>query len=240
MNGGDVGAWARAGLSVYILLITATASKLLPSFTNNWLAQAGRSRLAPGNRAIDRFVTIATLIAATAWTFEPSGPLTAIVALVAAGLHLVRAARWFRPIILRSCMIAAMQVSYGFIPLGLLGIAATALDLLAPLAALHLLAIGAATGMMLAIMNRSIRLHTGRNERLSWPLRLSVPCVLLAAGFRGAADLMPGYYEALIMMAGLTWIAAFVFFLCGNAGLLCMVQRRPSRQPSPPTRINMR
>lgn len=240
MTGGDVGAWARAGLSVYVLLITATASKLIPSFTNNWLAQAGRPRLAPGNRVIDRFVLIATLIAATAWTFELAGPLTAILALVAAGSHFVRASRWFRPIILRSSMIAAMQVCYGFIPLGLLGIAATALDILGPLAAMHLLAIGAVTGMMIAIMNRSIRLHTGRDEKFSWCQRLSVPLLLLAASGRTAADIVPGYYGALIATSGLFWIAALVCFLSDNAVLLCHVQRQQGRQASPPTRINMR
>ncbi len=126
-----MGVGARAGLSVYILLITATASKLIPSFTNNWLAQTGQSRLAPTNRLIDRFVLIATFLTAMIWTFEPSASLTAIMALVAASLHLVRAAQWFRPIILRSSMIAAMQMSYGFIAIGLFGIAATALGMLA-------------------------------------------------------------------------------------------------------------
>jgi uncharacterized protein involved in response to NO len=240
MDGGDVDAWARAGLSVYILLITATASKLIPSFTNNWLAQAGRSRLAPANHFIDRFVLVATLLAATAWTLEPSGPLAAIVALVATGSHFARAIRWFRPIILKSSMIAAMQVSYAFIPLGLLGITATAFDTLGLLTAMHLLAIGAVTGMMIAIMNRSIRLHTGRNEQFSLRQRLSVPCVLLAASGRIAADIVPGYYGALVATSGFFWIAAFVFFLSDNAGLLCHVQRQPGRQPSPPTRINMR
>lgn len=240
MTGGDVDAWARAGLSVYILLIVATAGKLISSFTNNWLAQAGRPRLAPGNYVIDRIMLITTLLAMMMWTLAPSGPLTALLTVAAAGSHLLRARAWFRPAILRSSMIAAMQVSYGFIPLGLLGIVAGALDLLVPLAALHLLAIGAVSGMMLAIMNRSIRLHTGRNEKLSWFLQLSVPCMLLAACFRGAADLIPGAYETLIATSGLLWIAAFVFFLSDNFGLLCHVQRQPGRQPSPPTRINMR
>jgi uncharacterized protein involved in response to NO len=94
--------------------------------------------------------------------------------------------------------------------------------------------------MMLAIMNRSIRLHTGQNGKLSWPLRLSVPSVLFAAGFRSVADLIPGLHEALIGMAGMFWIAAFVFFLCDSADLLCHVQRQPGRQLSPPTRINIR
>lgn len=240
MNGGDEGAWARAGLSVYVLLIAATAGKLIPSFTNSWLAQAGRPRLAPGNRVIDRFVFFTTLLAMIMWTLQPSGPLTAVAAVVAASSHVVRSKAWFRPIILRSSMITAMQVSYGFMPLGLLGIGGTALNSLGPLPAMHLLAIGAVTGMMLAIMNRSIRLHTGRHEQLSWSLGLSVPCLLLAACFRGAAYLIPGAYETLIAMAGLSWIAAFVFFLSDNTGLLCHVQRQPGRQPSPPTRINMR
>ncbi len=237
---GDVGAWARAGLSVYVLLIAATAGKLIPSFTNSWLARAGWPRLAPGNHMIDRVVLITTLFAAMMWTLAPSGPFTALLAVAAAGSHLLRAGAWFRVAILRSSMIAAMQISYGFIPLGLLGIGASALELLGPLAAMHLLAIGAVSGMMLAIMNRSIRLHTGRHEQLSWLLRLSVPCVLFAACFRGAGDLIPGAYETLIAMAGLFWISAFVFFLADNAVLLCRVQRQPGRQPSPPTRINMR
>lgn len=240
MNGGDVGAWARAGLSVYILLITATASKLIPSFTNSWLAQTGRSRLAPTIRMLDRFVLIATFLAAMIWTIEPFGALTGIAALVAASLHLVRAARWFRPIILRSSMIAAIQVSYGFMAIGMLGIAVTGFGMLGPLAAIHLLAIGAVTGMMLAIMMRSITLHTGQNEKRSWFQRLPVPLVLIAACLRITADLIPGFYAPFITTSGLFWIAAFVFFLGDNARLLCHVQRQPGRQPSPPTRINMR
>lgn len=240
MHGGDVGAWARAALSVYVLLITATSDKLIPSFTNSWLAQSGRPRLATGNRIVDRFVLTATLLTATMWTYEPSSLLTATLAAVAAGAHLVRAARWFRPMILRSPLISGMHFSYGFIPLGLLGMGATALDLLGPLTAMHLLAIGSVTGMMLAVMNRSIRLHTGRNEKISWVQRLSVPCVLFAAGVRIAADLIPEYYGPVIATSGLFWISAFVLFLRDNAGLLCHVQRQPGRQPSPPTRINMR
>ncbi len=240
MTGGDVSAWARAGLSVYMLLITATAGKLIPSFTNNWLTQSGQPRLTPANRVIDRFVLITTFLAAMIWTFEPFGPLTAIMALVAASLHLVRAIRWFRPIILRSSMITAMQVSYGFMAIGLWGIAAATLGILGPLAAIHLLAIGAVTGMMLSIMMRSIRLHTGRNEKFSWYQRLSGPFLLIAVCFRITADLIPGYYAPLITTSGLFWIVAFGFFLGDNAGLLCHVQRQASRQPSPPTRINIR
>lgn len=240
MTGGDVSAWARASLCVYILLIAATAGKLIPSFTNSWLAQGGRPRLAPGNHVMERIVLTTTLFASILWIVTPSAPLTAILACLAAGLHLRRLAAWFRPVILRSSMITAMQVSYGFIPLGLLGVAATNRELLGQAAALHLLAIGAVSGMMLAIMNRSIRLHTGRNGKLSWPLRLSVPCVLLAASFRSAADIIPGLHETLIGTAGLFWIAAFVFFLCDSADLLCHVQRQPGRQLSPPTRINIR
>jgi uncharacterized protein involved in response to NO len=240
MNGGDVGPCARAGLSVYTLLITATASRLIPSFTNNWLAQTGRSRLAPTNRMIDRFVLIATFLATLIWTFEPFGALSAITALVAASLHLLRAARWFRPIILRSSMITAMQVSYGFMAIGMLGIAATGFGMLGPLAAIHLLAIGAVTGMMIAIMMRSIMLHTGRNEKPSWFQRLPVPLLLVAASLRITADLIPGFYAPFITTSGLSWIAAFVFFLSDNARLLCHGQRQPGRQPSPPTRINMR
>lgn len=240
MTGGDVSAWARAGLSVYMLLITATAGKLIPSFTNNWLTQSGQPRLTPANRVIDRFVLITTFLAAMIWTFEPFGPLTAIMALVAASLHLVRAIRWFRPIILRSSMITAMQVSYGFMAIGLWGIAAATLSILGPLGAIHLLAIGAVTGMMLSIMMRTIRLHTGRNEKFSWYQRLSGPFLLIAASLRITADLIPGYYAPLITTSGLFWIVAFACFLGDNAGLLCHVQRQGGRQPSPPTRINMR
>jgi uncharacterized protein involved in response to NO len=240
ITGDDLGAWARGGLSVYILLIAATAGKLIPSFTNSWLAQTGRPRLAPGSRILDRLVIITTLLAAMMWTFAPSVPLMAIVAIAAAALHLIRTGSWFRPAILRSSMTTAMQASYGFITLGFLGIAGEALDILGPLAAMHLFAIGAVTGMMVAIMNRSIRLHTGLKQAETWSLRLSVPCILFAAGFRSTADLIPGHYEAHLAIAGLFWIAAFVFFLSDSAGLLCHVQRQPGRQPSPPTRINMR
>ncbi|WP_168801054.1 NnrS family protein [Peteryoungia ipomoeae] len=240
ITGGDVSAWARAGLSVYVVLIASTASKLVPSFTNNWLAQRGRPRLAPARPVIDRIVVGTTLFAAILWTLAPFSALTAIAAIVAAGLHVRRASAWLRPAVLRSSMIVAIQISYAFIPLGLLGIGATALGMSGPVLALHLLAIGAVSGMMLAIMNRSIRLHTGRNESSSWPMRLSVPCLLFSAGFRSAAEFLPGPYEALILTSGLLWIAGFVFFLWDNAGPLCRVMRKPGRQPSPPTRISIR
>lgn len=241
MTGGDGGMWARAALAVYILLVAATAGKLIPSFTNSWLAQTGRSRLASSDPRMDRLVLVTTLFASIMWILSPSAVLTAVLAAMAASFHFLRLQVWFRPAILRSSLIIAMQASYAFIPLGLLGIAAASRDLLGQTAALHLFSIGAVSGMMLAIMNRSIRLHTGRNIQQSWPLRLSVPSVLLAAALRGTANFIPAEYDVLMTCAGLLWIAGFACFLWDNANLLCQVQRQPGRQPSPPpARTNMR
>ncbi len=236
----DTPFWARATLSVYVLLITSTGGKLVPSFTNSWLAQNGKQRLKPADRKTDIAVLLSTAVACTLWTVAAHGPVTTTALSIAAICQLIRVQSWFRRAILASPMILAVQLSYACIPLGLSSVAAASLGLMPDHAALHLLAIGAIAGMILAIMNRTIRLHTGRSDQGATALRLSSPCVLLAGLLRAVASMLPDYYNLLVATAGLFWIVGFALFVIDVTPLLTRVRRPSKRQPPPPTRMNMR
>ncbi|WP_159952318.1 NnrS family protein [Rhizobium sp. 18065] len=236
----DTTFWVRASLSIYVLLITSTSAKLVPSFTNSWLAQSGKKRLEPANRKIDRAVLLSTAVALMIWTAAPHGAMTTIATCIATTCQLIRIKGWFSRFVLGAPLILALQLSYVFIPLGLFGVAAASLGVMPDHAGLHLLGIGAVAGMILAIMNRSIRLHIGRSERGAVALLLSSPCLLLAGLIRVAADLLPESYFLLIVAAGLLWIAGFTLFLINAAPLLTRVRRQSNRQAPPPIRMNMR
>lgn len=235
----DTRIWARASLAVYVLLVTSTGAKLVPSFTNSWLAQNAKTRLDPSNVKLDHAILLSTAVALSGWAVFPYGPVTSVVLFVATICQLIRMKGWFNRFVLRAPMILVMHLAYACIPVGFLSLASASLGLMPDHAGLHLLGIGAVAGMIVAIMNRSIRLHTGRSPS-SAALHLSSASVLLAGFARAAANMMQDHYFLMIVAAGVLWIAGFTLFVIDAAPLLTRVRRASSRQAPPPIRMNMR
>ncbi len=225
LAGGDPQPWLRAAVAGYVVLVLIIGGRIIPSFTRNWLSQRGATRFPVPYNRFDMGVVSVSAIALAGWALAPGVRLTALAALLAAGLNLARLARWRGMAVRAEGLLLVLHLAYGFVPLGLLAIAAAAQGALAPAAALHVLTVGAVGGMMLAMMTRVTRGHTGRALVASRLTVLSYLCLFAAALARPLADLtpLPGLMEA----AGALWILGFALFLAEHAGMLLRVRRPP-------------
>jgi uncharacterized protein involved in response to NO len=75
--------------------------------------------------------------------------------------------------------------------------------------------------MILAVMTRATRGHTGRSLRAEAGTTAIYLLITLAAVLRVAAPFIPDFYLTFLMTSGVTWIAAFsLFVLCYGPMLL--------------------
>ncbi|MGH6762613.1 MAG: NnrS family protein [Phyllobacterium sp.] len=225
LSGADSAAASRLSVSAYVLLIMIVGGRVVPSFTRNWLNRFGRTDFPVPYNRFDIAALWIGLAALSAWVIVPDHPLTLCLALVAAVVHAVRLYRWRGWTTRREKLLVVLHVAYAFIPAGFLAIAAAAAGIFNELSALHVLTVGAMGCMMLAMMGRATRGHTGRDLSASRITVLSYAYLILAALTRPLAEVMPMHFHHLLALAGVLWIAAFAFFLVEYTPMLTRVRR---------------
>lgn len=215
---------ARAAVAGYALLVMIIGGRIIPSFTRNWLAMQGASRLpVPFGRA-DGLAIVAALAALLVWVVAPEGPAAAGAGLAGAAIIAWRLSRWRGALTWREPFLLVLHVAFGFVGLGFLGLAAGAVGWLPPAGAMHVMTVGGMAGMMLAVMTRATRGHTGNALTATRWTIASYVCLFGAALARPAADVLAA--PALLDLAGGLWIAAFVLFLAEHARML-LRDRKP-------------
>ena len=147
---GAPGIGVRAGVAAFALLAAIVGGRIIPSFTRNWLAMAGATRLpTPFNRH-DGLAIGLGFAGLLPWVAAPEGPVTAAAALAGATAVAWRLARWRGAATWREPLLLVLHVAFGFLALGYVAIAAAALGWLPPPAALHVILVGGIVGLMLA------------------------------------------------------------------------------------------
>jgi uncharacterized protein involved in response to NO len=156
------------------------------------------------------------VLALLAWVVVPVG-LTAAVLLGGAGaLHLQRLWRW-QPWVTRGRPILwVLHAAYAFIPLGLGLLAWAALGRIGASAGVHALAVGATGGLVIGMVTRTARGHTGRPLRASNAEVAAYALVLGAALLRTLLPLaapsgLP--YSLGLLAAAAAWSGAFATYL---------------------------
>ena len=136
-------------IHVVLVLITAIAGRIVPSFTANWLQ--GQGRLQEGQRSprstapVELATLILTVITGIAVTFAPVSPLTGVVAIAAAVVHAFRLSRWCGLVTRSEPLLLILHVAYGWLPIGYALIAWSAFQSTYPVSvALHALTMGGA------------------------------------------------------------------------------------------------
>jgi uncharacterized protein involved in response to NO len=199
-------AGVQIGLDVLLLVISAIAGRVIPLFTNGAIRGAGTKRY----ERLEAMATVALVALVVADAAGLSGaPL--MVLLVLCGV--TQAARWlgWRPwTTLRTPMVWVLHASYLWIVFHFGLRAAEALGLVGPSAAVHALAVGAAGGLIMGMMTRVARGHTGRRLRADG---VDVTCYLLvlaAALVRVMAPLIaPVFIVQEVLAAAALWGAGF-------------------------------
>jgi len=225
LSGEHGGLMQRLAVSAYVVLIMIIGGRIIPSFSRNWLNQRSVTRFPIPFNNFDTAAIIGGAVALGGWTLLPESRLTGLIALASFGLHVARLVRWRGHAVFAEKLLFILHLAYGFVPLGFLAIALGTQDYLAANSVLHIMTVGAIGTMMLAVMTRATRGHTGRVLAASRTTTLSYAAILLAALLRPAADLLPDYMMELYSAAGLFWIVAFALFVFEYGPMLSRVRR---------------
>jgi uncharacterized protein involved in response to NO len=217
----------RLALSAICFLIALIGGRIVPSFTRNWLKRIALIELPPERKELSAAAVITMLLGLLAWTFLPESRITGAILLLSAVLHLLRMAQWGGMHTRPEKLLLILHLGYGWLAvgLGLLGLAL--LDLGIPSsAAIHALTAGAAGTMILAVMTRATRGHTGHALTADRPTTILYLLVNGAAILRIAAALVPQIALAALTGSALLWIGAFTLFLL-SYGPMLLRERRP-------------
>ncbi|MCF6293220.1 MAG: NnrS family protein [Robiginitomaculum sp.] len=202
----------RAAISLIVLLVALIGGRIIPSFTRNTLKKRGSPRLPVPTNNFDRIVLSLTLIAGSSFTLAPTSLLTAILAGFCAIMHFMRLVRWQGLQVLFEPMLWILHLSYLWIVIGFVLLAASALQTYIPQsAAIHAFTIGAFASMILAVMTRASRGHTGRSLIANKWTTIIYISISLAAFTRvaGAVSSQVVYQQ----IASGFWIIAFGAFV---------------------------
>lgn len=220
---------ARASVAIFVMLIVVVGGRTVPSFTRNWLVRAGSPRLPASFGRFDTLAIVGLLGALSLWTVLPTGPVTAITAVVAAFLHAARLSRWLGWKAVDEPLLLALHVAYAFVPLGMLSVAFAAIGWIADASALHVLTVGVIGGMTFAVMTRASLGHMGRVLTASTPTSCAYLALALAAVLRPFAEAIPSQYHALLSLSALCWLAAFGLFVIEYGPMLLLSRKAIAR-----------
>ncbi|MBD9625142.1 NnrS family protein [Ensifer sp. ENS06] len=227
----DVDAAARLAIGAYTMLIMIVGGRIVPSFTRNWLNKVGRTDFPVPYNRFDTAAILIGVAALGAWTFAPVHIVTAAIAVIACAFHTVRLLRWHGSPTWPEKLLFVLHAAYAFVPLGFLAISAGAIELLADYPVMHVLTVGVIAFMMLAVMTRATRGHTGRPLVGSALTSASYVAIAGAALIRPLAEVLPEHYHHLIALSGALWIAAFVLFTLEYGPMLVRERRAPRASP---------
>ena len=204
----------RLGIAGAVLLISLIGGRIIPSFTQNWLARRASKRMPiPFNR-YDLVALLVSAIALAAWVAVPARELTGIGLLLAGALQVGRVIRWAGERTFAEPLLLALHVGYAFVPLGFLLVAASILtpQLISPSGALHAWTAGAIGVMTLAVMTRASLGHTGRPTVAARPTQILYLFALIAAVARLTAAFGLAYMP-MLHLAATAWVLAFGGFV---------------------------
>ena len=219
---GDPMQGVRLALALIITLTTVIGGRVIPMFTVNGLQ--GAVSIAQHTRH-DTVAIALSVAALLAWALAlPAGvsmPLAAAAALAQAN----RIVRWQPWATLRVPLLWILHLSHAWIPLGLTLLALSEAGLVPRSAAIHGLALGAMSGLILGMITRTALGHTGRLLQAG-PVETAAYVALHLAVLARVLPLLfaPHHTMAGLMVAALGWCLAFGLYLLRYGPMLVRVR----------------
>ncbi|MBV5322266.1 MAG: NnrS family protein [Ilumatobacteraceae bacterium] len=200
----------HAGLALITMIESVMAGRVIPAFT--MAANPGLKLVA--SSAVERSALGLTALALLCWIFLPTGWLGALVLVAAALANALRLLGWRSGRTLGQSILWILHAGYAWIALALLLLAAAQVELLPVSVGVHALGVGATGGLIIGMVTRTARGHTGRPLLLSGAEVLACWLVMTAAASRVLASLVaPQFYATLLILAALAWSLAFLIYL---------------------------
>jgi uncharacterized protein involved in response to NO len=200
----------HAGLALVVMIECVIAGRVIPAFTMS--ALPGVKLQAP--RRLEQATLATTAFGLALWVLAPPNAYTAAVLAAAALLHAQRLWRW-QPLRTRARPILwVLHAAYAWLPVGLVLLAMAQLGAVGVSAGIHALAVGATGGLIIGMVTRTARGHTGRPLQVS---RLEVAAYLLVTGAAVARVVLPllapQHIVVWLVAAAAAWGLAFALYL---------------------------
>ncbi len=204
-------------VATIIILILIIAGRVFPFFTERGIP----GTLIIKNPLLDQLSVASAVIVFALQLFGISGTLLALAAIIAAAVNIARLSGWYVKRVLYIPLLWVLYAGYGWIILGFLLTALSAYSVVLPSLALHAFTLGGIGVLTLGMMARVSLGHTGRAMKASNTIAIAFALINVAALFRVLLPIaMPGWYENLIYVSTLFWLAAFSLFVFVYAPIL--------------------
>ncbi len=212
---------ATAGIQLVvatiIILILIIAGRVFPFFTERGIP----GTLIIRNPQLDNASVASAIIVFALQLFGMSGTLLALAALIAAAVNIARLSGWYVKRVLYVPLLWVLYAGYSWVILGFMLTVLSAYSVVAPSLALHAFTLGGIGVLTLGMMARVSLGHTGRAMKASNTIAIAFVLINVAALFRVLLPIaMPGWYENLIYVSTLFWLAAFSLFVFVYAPIL--------------------
>ena len=200
----------HAALALVVMIECVMVGRVLPAFTNGATPGLGL-KLQP---RWEQATLALTGVALLSWVVAAPAGFTAVAFGVAAAAHLRRQWSW-QPGVTRSRPILwILHAAYVWLPVGFALLAMGQMGWVAASAGVHALAIGATGGLIIGMITRTARGHTGRPLQASKTEVLAYALVMTAAVLRVLLPLVaPQWLVQSLLAAALAWSAAFAIYL---------------------------
>ena len=197
----------HAGLALVVMVLCVMAGRVVPAFTK----AATPGMILPPPK-LERWTMTLTALGLAGWVFAPTGLATAAVLGLAAALHLRRQWAW-QPWLTRSRPILwILHAGYAWIAVGLGLLALAQLGLVSESAGLHGLTVGATSGLIIGMITRTARGHTGRSLQAGKAETSAYALVMAAALLRSLLPIF-GLHSPALLGAAMAWSSAFIIYL---------------------------
>lgn len=197
----------RIGLDLVLFIMAVMAGRVVPMFTNNGVSGARATR----QPRIEQ-LALGSLLALPVLDLWPGAPVPLVVAVLLVGgvAHTLRWWRWQPWTTWRTPLVWVLHLAYAWVPVHLLLRAAAAAGWVAPSVATHALTVGAVGGLVIGMITRTARGHTGRPLQADRREVVAYTLVAAAAAVRTLGPLWwPAQLVAAVLVAAVLWSAAF-------------------------------
>ena len=205
------------GLDLVVLLIVIMGGRVIPFFTERALQGVLIKRWT----AIEWLAPISVIAFAIAEFFFIDPRVAGLFAGVTAIVNGIRLGGWYTRRFWRVPLLWVLHLGYGWIVVGFLLKAGSALGVIPPQFTLHAFSLGGIGVLTIGMMARVSLGHTARSLKVGPWMALAFGAINIAALSRGLLPIFyPQWFFELIILSAVLWLAAFAIFVIVYAPIL--------------------
>jgi uncharacterized protein involved in response to NO len=213
-----------AGTGLILLLISVMGGRVIPFFIERGLGvQVSRGK------HIDLLANLSMIPVILLLSLGYSGWPSATVMLLAALIHAIRLAGWYRHAVWPVSLLWVLVAAYAWLVIGLLLVALASGGLYPVSLALHALTIGVIAQVTLGMMVRVSMGHSGRAMQATLFMGVAFAALNVAVVVRIFIPVfMPDEYIHTLLLTIAIWLVAYVIF-CSRIIPICLAPRADGR-----------